>query len=572
MSTCEFTRSEKACVRVIADNTAYQDNTPVQLAAVVKVAPGWHVNSNQPSFDYLIPTEVQWHNPPGWGNATVHYPPGTLQTFAFSGEPISTYEGEFSVIARWSAPRAFSEPAEIKATLRYQACTDERCLPPVTTTAFLELPSSVEGRSINRKWFDTRGPSSFPAKASFFLMLAFGLLGGLILNAMPCVLPILSLKILSLSKGAGQGRRAIVSGALATVAGIVVSFWALALVAMILRASGSAAGWGVQFQQPLFVASLAVVVLVFCLNLWGIFEIRLPDWVSSLGTTGPTHGLLGHFITGFFTTLMATPCTAPFLGTAVGFALSQNSLGIFLVFNAIALGMASPYLLLAYAPRIAQLLPRPGQWMVQLRIVLGFMLITAAIWLLYVLGSHLGGSKLAFIQLGMLGIALFIWGASQSNRPITRTVMQLATVASIVWVLSLAHTGPTVSRSSADTEFSERLKWERFDADQALRLAANGQPVFVDVTADWCFTCKVNKTLVLDNEVITEAFKAFNVVAMRADWTHPDERITQFLAQFGRSGIPFYLLYRADGTTHIFSEILSISEVIEALSVSAERH
>ena len=569
---CEFTPTQKACFRLLADTTAYRENTPLRLAAVVDVQNGWHVNSNQPTFDYLIPTEVQWVSPPGWREVTVQYPRGKMRTFAFSGQPISTYEGEFIVISHWMPPPASSQPVEISAVLRYQACTDERCMPPVKTTARLSLPSSGDYQSINSKWFDTNVRPAFKATASFALMLGFGLLGGLILNVMPCVLPVLSLKILALSTSSAKGRGAVVSGALAASAGIVVSFWALAIVAITLRASGAAVGWGIQFQQPLFVASLAVIVLIFCLNLWGVFDIKLPGWLSSLGSSGPTHGLAGHFTTGLFTTLMATPCTAPFLGTALGFALVQDALGILSVFTVIGLGMASPYLLLALAPRTAQILPRPGQWMVQLRIVLGFLLITAAVWLLYVLGSQLGGSKLAFIQLSMLGVALFIWAAGQSKRPFIKTIMHLAAIASIVSVLSLAHNGRKGVDLPVTSDTSEALTWQNFDAAKALQFAANGQPVFVDVTADWCFTCKVNKALVLDTVAVAQSFKAFNVVAMRADWTHPDNNITQFLAKFGRSGVPFYILYQTDGTTHIFSEILSISEVIDALSISADDH
>ena len=570
VGACEFSQTEKACFRLVADRTTYAPAAAIRLAAVVEVQDGWHVNSNQPTFEYLIPTQVQWDTPPGWADPVVEYPTGEMQTFAFSGQPISVYDGEFEVIGSWAAVSDSSGPVEINSVLRYQACTDDRCLPPIKTAAVIKVSFDGSGAAINDEHFDTGTQPSSAAPASLWLMLAFGLLGGLILNAMPCVLPVLSLKVFSLSKSAGEGRSAVVIGALATTAGILISFWALAIAAIVLRAGGAAVGWGVQFQEPIFVAALAVIVLIFCLNLWGVFEINLPGWLSSIGGSGPIEGWLGHFTTGLFTTLMATPCTAPFLGTAVGFALTQSAIEVLAVFTAIGIGMASPYLLLAVAPRSARLLPRAGQWMVQLKVVLGFLLVAAAVWLLYVLGTQLGGASLAFIELAMLAVALFIWAAGEAKRPTTKTIMQLAAIASIAMVLGFAHHARPGESLQATSDPSGIIEWQTFDRAQAQRVASTGRLVFVDVTAEWCFTCKINKTLVLDSEAVAKAFSASNVVAMRADWTNPDDNIARFLGEFGRSGIPFYVLYRPDGTTHVFSEILSISEVIDALSQSVD--
>ena len=569
VEACEFTQTEKACFRLITDQSAYEPEAPVRLAAVVEVQDGWHVNSHQPSFEYLIPTEVQWDVPAGWEQSSVQYPQGEMQTFAFSGQPISVYDGVFEIVASWATATASSGPVVVEAVLRYQACTDDRCLPPIKTDAFIEVSFAGRGEAVDTAQLDQIARRAPPAPDSVWLMLAFGLLGGLILNAMPCVLPILSLKIFSLSKSAGEGRAAVVTGALATSSGILVSFWALAIVAIGVRAGGAAVGWGVQFQEPIFVAALAVIVLIFCLNLWGVFEINLPGRLSSLGTSGPVDGLAGHFATGLFTTLMATPCTAPFLGTAVGFALTQDALGVLAVFTAIGIGMASPYLLLALAPQTARVLPKPGQWMVRLKIVLGFLLVVAAVWLLYVLSSQLSRETLAFIQLAMLGVALFVWAGAQATRSGAKIIMRLAAVASIAAVLGLAHNGRDTTLLQAQPGPAGLINWQTFDHSAAQRHVASGKLVFVDVTAEWCFTCKINKTLVLDSDAVGEAFRERGVVAMRADWTIPDDDIARFLAEFDRSGIPFYLLYRPDGSTHIFSEILSTREVIDALAVSA---
>ena len=254
-------------------------------------------------------------------------------------------------------------------------------------------------------------------------MLLLALVGGLILNAMPCVLPVLSLKVFGLVRSAGHGRSEVVRGALATAAGIIVSFLALAIAAIGAKAAGAAVGWGIQFQRPGFVAFLAVVVVLFCLNLWGLFEIPLPQRLARLGgigigtgvstgasgASGPREGLAGHFFSGLFATLMATPCSAPFLGTAIGFALAQPAPVVFAIFAALGLGMALPYLLIAAAPGVARLLPRPGAWMETVRGVMGFLLAAAAVWLFYVLSSQVAPEQLAAIQLGLLGIALFTW-------------------------------------------------------------------------------------------------------------------------------------------------------------------
>ena len=232
--------------------------------------------------------------------------------------------------------------------------------------------------------------------------------------------------------------------------------------------------------------------------------------------------------------------------------------------------MASPYILLALAPRTARILPKPGQWMVQLKIVLGFLLIAAAVWLLYVLGSQLGNASLAFIQLGLLGVALFIWAGAQTKSSFLKGVTRAATIASIAAVLFLAGQGRDNRSAQATPNSSGLISWQPFELAKVPSITASGKSVFVDVTADWCFTCKINKTLVLDSDAVGKAFRTFNVVAMRADWTNPDERIARFLGEFSRSGIPFYVLYRADGTTHVFSEILSVGEVIDVVSRSTD--
>jgi thiol:disulfide interchange protein len=418
---------------------------------------------------------------------------------------------------------------------------------------------------------------SAPSAGGLAGMLLLALLGGLILNAMPCVLPIVSLKVFGLVRSASHGRHEVVRGALAAAAGILVSFWALAALAIAAASAGAAVGWGIQFQRPGFVAFLAVVVTLFCLNLWGLFEIPLPRALARLGGAGAREGLAGHFVSGLFATLMATPCSAPFLGTAIGFALTQPAPVVLAIFTAVGAGLALPYLTLAAAPGAARLLPRPGAWMETLRGVMGFLLAASAVWLLYVLAAQVSPERVALFEAGLLLIALVTW--LRHRAPAGRLAARAVTGASLVAVaaaaVALAATGAgagsaaTASRAGAPGKPSGPIAWVAFDRGRAESLAAGGQLVFVDVTADWCFTCKVNERLILDTPEVATAFAAHNVLPMRADWTNRNDEITRFLADHGRYGIPFYLLYRPGREPYVFSELPSKSAILAVLEAAS---
>jgi suppressor for copper-sensitivity B len=348
-------------------------------------------------------------------------------------------------------------------------------------------------------------------------MLGIALLGGLILNLMPCVLPVLSIKVLGALGHGGAERGHIRAAFLASAAGIVASFLGLAAVAIAVKAAGAAVGWGIQFQQPAFLAVMIALLLAFAANLWGLFEIRLPAFLMSAGGTGqPHHTLLGHFLSGAFATLLATPCSAPFLGTAVGFALARGPQEIILIFAALGLGMGLPYLAVALWPELARRLPRPGAWMVWVRKGMGVALAGTALWL--------GG--------------IF---ATQSG-----------------WLAQVP--------ASAE---SARIGWVDFDRDVLARAVAAGKVVFVDVTADWCITCKVNKAAVVERGAVAARLAAGDIVAMRADWTKPDDAIARYLAGFGRYGIPFNAVYGPKAPAGIaLPELLSEAEVMAALDLA----
>jgi suppressor for copper-sensitivity B len=567
-AAAQLPRIEKASLELRADRTAYAPADAVRLAGVVTIEARWHVNSEQPTYDFLIPTSFELELPEGWGEARVEYPPAKLERFAFAEGPLSVFEGTVAILAHFRIPDDVrSGTIPVTAELTYQACDDRQCLPPVTTSTSLDLVIGTGGREV-AGFPGVDGPGAGEAGLSvsrLLWILALGLLGGLILNAMPCVLPVLSLKVFGLVQTASESRRRVTASALGTTAGVLISFWALALAAIAARMAGAAVGWGVQFQSPGFVAFLAVVVVLFCLNLWGLFEIRLPGWLASrAGGGAPREGFAGDVATGMFATLMATPCSAPFLGTAVGFALAQPPAVILAVFTAVGTGMALPYLTLAVWPGAARWLPRPGAWMVRMKEVMGFLLAGAAVWLFYVLAAQISAERLAFLQLTLVALALALWLRRSAQREAARRVAVLVAVAGASATLWLAATAPP-GRGSSDAAPGGHIAWVEFDRAAALRLAREGTPVFVDVTADWCITCKWNERLVLDTPRMARAFEERGVLPMRADWTNRDQEIGDFLAEHGRYGIPFYILYRPGEEPHLFGELLTHRTVARAL-------
>lgn len=345
-----------------------------------------------------------------------------------------------------------------------------------------------------------------------YKILLFALLGGLILNLMPCVLPVLSLKILSVvSHGGKDSRGVIFKNFMASAAGIIFSFWLIAGTLVALKSAGETIGWGIQFQHPGFLVFLTVVVLLFAANMWGLFEIPLPRFIARHATpkSADEPTLAGHFLTGAFATLLATPCTAPFLGTAIGFALARGAFEIFTIFTFLGIGLALPYILLAVSPRVFKYMPKPGAWMVRLRKVLALALVATALW---------------------LGSILLTITATPAMAP----------------------------------------GWEKFDQARIAPAVAEGRTVFVDVTADWCLTCKANKRFVLERSDVQVALSAENVVRLQADWTQRDESIAAYLQSYGKYGIPFNIVYGPAAPEGIvLPELLTQDAVITALSEAA---
>ncbi|MEC8775881.1 MAG: thioredoxin family protein, partial [Pseudomonadota bacterium] len=380
-------------------------------------------------------------------------------------------------------------------------------------------------------------------------------------NLMPCVLPVLSLKLLSVVAHGGQDPAHVRRGFIASAAGIVFSFLLIAGGLIAVRSAGVAIGWGIQFQQPIFLVAMTLILTLFACNLFGLFEIILPGRLGNIaGSAGDSNSLGGHFTTGAFATLLATPCSAPFLGTAVGFALSRGAAEILGIFFVLGIGLALPYLAVAAFPRLATQLPKPGNWMNWLRRILALALIGTAVWLVTVLAVQLGingaVSIAAISALIVSVLALRRLPASRLGQHAVKVAFVLGLAALFVGEFSTPPSAPS-SASAAE--------WEWFDETAIARYVASEKTVFVDVTADWCLTCQVNKKLVLDTAPVADWLDESNVIRMRADWTRPNPAISTYLARFGRYGIPFNVVYGPKAPQGIaLPELLTDRIVMEA--------
>ena len=421
--------------------------------------------------------------------------------------------------------------------------------------------------------------SARPAAArGIFTFLLFGFLGGMILNLMPCVLPVISLKIFGFIQQAGQSRQKIFRSGIAFTLGIFAWFIALAVLLIALKGAGRDVTWGgFQFTNPYFVLALSVIVLVFALNLFGVFEIWLPRSVTrSLLSTSERKDYLGSFLQGVFATVLATPCTAPFLGTALGFAFTQSAVIILAMFIAIATGMSTPYLLLSVQPAWLRLVPRPGPWMIHVKQFMGFLLLATLLFLLYILGAQRGldGAMWASCFLLVVSIACWMKGAFVSptatgtKRTIVRVLMLMLVLGSGVYLIGDKFQSAKIA--SADSRLPGN--WQAFTPERLQAELGQGHTVFVDFTAAWCLTCKFNEANVLEAQDVKDAFQRHGIVKLKADWTNGDPAITKLLRQFGRPGVPLYVLYPANNEEPIvFPELLTKSMLLDKLETVAGR-
>ena len=404
-----------------------------------------------------------------------------------------------------------------------------------------------------------------PPAISLGWALLLALAGGLLLNLMPCVFPVLSLKVLGFAKHAAD-RRNLLLGGLAYTAGVVLSFVALAALLLALRAGGEQLGWGFQLQSPAVVAVLAALFTLIGLNLCGAFEFSsvLP---SSLAAARARHPVVDAGLTGVLAVAVASPCTTPFMGASLGLAVTLPTVQALAVFAALGLGMALPYLAASAWPRVAQALPRPGVWMVHFKTLMAFPMFATVVWLVWVLGQQTGIDGAAALLLLLLALAFAAWAlGSPTLGPAARrgfgALALLLMAAALFWAAPALRQEAVASNSSAASE-----TWQPWSAERVAQAQAEGRPVFVDFTAAWCVTCQFNKRSTLARSEVKAAFDERHVLLLRADWTRRDAAISAELSRLGRTGVPVYALY-APGAAgpQLLTEILSVDEVLGALS------
>ena len=415
--------------------------------------------------------------------------------------------------------------------------------------------------------FDVSSESNLSIIAAVF----FAFLGGLILNLMPCVLPVLSIKVMGFVNHKDQSRKKSFSNGLWFTIGVLISFWVLVALLLILREGGEALGWGFQLQSPIFIFLISIFLFLFALNLFGVFEFgsSLTAIENKIDTQ---KGKFSNFLSGVTAAIVATPCTAPFMGTALGFALTQSALVNFLIFTSLGFGMAFPYLLLSIFPKWMKVIPKPGEWMLKLKQFMGFLLVATVIWLVWVFGLQKGNDAVIVLLISLLISALAAWVYGNWGmiyiKPAKRYSAQAISVLLIAVSIyfGITNTSDAAAQNNIINN-SSYIDWQKYDKQKVDSLLINGKPVFIDFTAAWCLSCQVNERVALNNKEVADKFKELGITTFKGDWTNKDEEITKALASYGRNSVPLYILYDGENAEpKKLPEILTKSIVLDALN------
>jgi len=454
------------------------------------------------------------------------------------------------------------------------AVTEEENAKSLASTLRLTLTDGIRSAERHLKITLSKTPPKIdPENLSFTLIIAFALLGGLILNLMPCVLPVISLKILSVVSHDRSSRQTIRLSFIASALGIIFSFLIIGFCLISIKLLGSAVGWGIQFQHPWFIVGLSIIVVFFAYNLWGMYELGLPSWLGDFLNNAPIYKKTNHsfgynFITGSFATILATPCSAPFLGTAVGFALAGNIFEIITVFLALGIGMALPYLIITIFPGFANKLPKPGIWMVTIKRILGVTLVATAAWLLSILAIQISLKVVLIISalLILIGLSFMIRILKKGYYRLPTTLIIIVSIIGAFWVpYNMAPTNPHEKKQN-------KVHWQDFTPETIPELVRKGKIIFVDITAEWCITCKVNKITVLRRKEFRDLIISNKIITMQGDWTKPDKKILNYLKKFNRFGIPFNAVYGPGSISgDALPELLTRDMVLQSIEKASTR-
>lgn len=445
-----------------------------------------------------------------------------------------------------------------------------------TISPALKSGASVPPASLNPSKAQAAGTAALP------LMLLYAFIGGLILNIMPCVLPVIALKILGFINHAQHEPRRVRALGLIYALGVLVSFLALAAVVIGVKAAGHHAGWGMQFGSPVFIVCLTTLITLVALNLFGVFEVTLGGrTLSAAGQLAARQGAPGAFFNGLLATALATPCTAPFLAPALGFAFAQSSSLIVVIFLFVGLGLAAPYVVLSWNPAWLKFLPRPGAWMEKFKIAMGFPMLLTAVWLFNLAADDYGTSVLWLgVFLVLMAFAAWIFGEfvqrGRSGKGVALVIVLILLIGGYAFALEnqLHWREPITFADSTTTSLlsPDSIGWQPWSQDAVAQARAAGRPVLVDFTANWCLTCQVNKKIAIEIPSVRQKLKEINAVALVGDYTHFPDSITEELNRFSRAGVPLVLVYPKDANAQpiVLPEVLTPGIVLAALDRAAK--
>ena len=562
----------------------------------IVIPDNWHVNANIAADEFLKPSSIEisakgiHFGEPKWPEPIKEYSEALdLENLVF--------KGYFQIKLPVDSVEAGYDSLTTQATFHYQACDNSICLAPssvtfgVGATGFKSKTQQAPGLKKNDDEGQGNAPETLtdPAEnlagggfTSTLILLLSALFGGLILNLMPCVLPVLSLKLFSLIKQSGESRSRLLALGTATTVGILASFWLLAAIVAAVKAGGGNAGWGMQFQSAGFIAFMVVILSAFAMSFFGVFEIWLPGSATTkMDSAGRKNGLLGAFFTGALLVLLSTPCSAPFLGTAMGFAFTASTPVLFLFFTAAGVGLALPYMLVSAFPSVLKAFPKPGAWMVTLQKIMGVLLLGTVAWLLWVVREQAGNFGMAiFAVIAFLSVILS-FAIGKIAPPGVTFIREVASI--VISIILLAVFWFTFAapkyEAEVDAIFDARAAqlitedgWYRYTPELIEDFAKYGRTVFIDATADWCLTCKANEAAVLNRKDFKQAMDSLNVVLVKADWTRETPEVTKLLKSMGKSGVPAYAIYPAGNVSKqiVLPELLTTNAIVEKIVGSRE--
>ncbi|MEZ5691761.1 MAG: protein-disulfide reductase DsbD family protein [Rickettsiales bacterium] len=553
-SSLSLTKQNNVSARLVSESVSLQEGKKIRLGVILD-AGNWHTYWKEPG-DAGLPTEFSWTLPEGFSASDIDWPPpqkfaeGELTTYGYTGTTLLP-------VTITVPDKLDSQSYDITVKANWLAC-DKICIPESATLSINMLAGKISPSS-NIGLFDKHISASSQTinntqDSSYFLIITtimLALAGGLILNIMPCVLPVLSLKALALAKKAGHKREHTIKYGVAYTLGILVSFATIAAILITLQHGGEKIGWGFQMQSPSFVGFLIYLLFLVGLNLSGMFH--LPVLMGNTGNNlANENSVKGSFFTGILAAMVATPCTAPFMASAVGVALLLPAWAAMLVFLSLGFGLALPFLLISIFPSLLNFLPKPGIWMERFKEFLAFPMYASVIWLIWVLGIQTGVHGIVLILFGLLLIIFTIW-IQKINAKCNIYHRSFFFISSVIMLTAIL-----ISLGSMSTQKLEYKNTIAYSEELFKSMRDDNKPVYLDVTAAWCITCQLNKKFVLDSDNINKLFKEQDVALMVADWTNRNPKITELLGSFGYNGVPLNVFYPANnGKPVILPQILS---------------